>query len=365
MHGLPPSPPSPPPPPLPKSAPPTRSSLQQQITDVEENNPTDSEEFASIISVTSRIIEIDAQKLIVIEQSEVLDWNLLDEPSNSYTKIDNTQETESKSLVFESAQSPDKGKVIIDFESKEDDCEDSNSSSISLDQSESISLCDYSYDFGSGIQSCSSMYDLSNEKSIFEELNEQASKRAAIPQSSKDLILPINSECKNRNNSENEDSSSDDSTLVESESEAELTEIIGNIKSNHILSSPQNLHEKDGILSFSLAKPEKAVVLKSDTNLMERKPSPKVNVILMPLQPIKSFRNGAAIFVCEVISKKVKVRWFKGEDQLFGSGDKYTVTVAGKMHSLTIHNLVLGDCGTYSVNCDGQISTAILEVRGK
>ncbi|GFS00823.1 obscurin-like protein 1 isoform C [Elysia marginata] len=96
------------------------------------------------------------------------------------------------------------------------------------------------------------------------------------------------------------------------------------------------------------------------------KPAPpsKLNLIVSPLQPTKSFKNGVAIFVCEVISKRVGVAWEK-DGQKIEASSKYVVTRAGKMHSLTIHDVQAGDEGQYSIVCDDdQASSAGLEVRG-
>ena len=96
----------------------------------------------------------------------------------------------------------------------------------------------------------------------------------------------------------------------------------------------------------------------------ERAAPNKLNLIVSPLQPIKSFKNGVAIFVCEVISKRVGVAWQKDGQEIEASS-KYVLTRAGKMHSLTIHNVQAGDEGQYSVVCDDdQASSAELEVRG-
>ncbi|RUS90390.1 hypothetical protein EGW08_001885 [Elysia chlorotica] len=92
--------------------------------------------------------------------------------------------------------------------------------------------------------------------------------------------------------------------------------------------------------------------------------SNKLNLIISPLQPIKSFKNGVAIFVCEVISKRVSVAWQKDGEKVEASA-KYVITRAGKMHSLTIHGIQARDEGQYSVICDNdQVSSAMLEVRG-
>lgn len=85
--------------------------------------------------------------------------------------------------------------------------------------------------------------------------------------------------------------------------------------------------------------------------------------IISPLNPIKTFINGMAIFVCEVASDELTVRWLK-ENEPIQADSKYILTEMGRMRSLTISCVQASDEGMYTVQCGEHTSSALLQVRG-
>lgn len=82
------------------------------------------------------------------------------------------------------------------------------------------------------------------------------------------------------------------------------------------------------------------------------------------LSEIQTFERETASFEVELTHSNVEGMWLKDGNRL-KSNNHWRMTTKGKMHSLTIANLLLEDTGTYTFSTENARSSARLIVKGK
>ncbi|KAL2098327.1 hypothetical protein ACEWY4_007534 [Coilia grayii] len=90
--------------------------------------------------------------------------------------------------------------------------------------------------------------------------------------------------------------------------------------------------------------------------------APRLVRFTSKLNNIAAVENTEAIFKCSITPADVTVRWFSN-DVLLKSGPKYKIAHGGNSHSLTITSICQEDAGEISVNAEGKVSKATLQVQ--
>ncbi|CAC5396058.1 OBSCN [Mytilus coruscus] len=67
-------------------------------------------------------------------------------------------------------------------------------------------------------------------------------------------------------------------------------------------------------------------------------------------------------FFCEVYANNLEVKWFKEEEEITKTNDKYIIDSKDKVHKLTVKQVVLQDAGNYCILVKDKRSTASLIV---
>ncbi|XP_063074257.1 obscurin isoform X4 [Engraulis encrasicolus] len=90
--------------------------------------------------------------------------------------------------------------------------------------------------------------------------------------------------------------------------------------------------------------------------------APRVVRFTSKLNDIVAVENTEAIFKCSVTPADVTVRWFSNNIPL-NSGPKYKIAHGGNSHSLTVTSVCPEDVGEISIDVEGKVSKAMLQVQ--
>lgn len=82
------------------------------------------------------------------------------------------------------------------------------------------------------------------------------------------------------------------------------------------------------------------------------------------LNNIVAVENTEVTFKCSITPADVSVRWCRNDVPLL-SGPKYKIAHGGNSHSLTITSVSQEDAGEISIDAEGKISKATLQVQRK
>uniref|UniRef100_A0A4W3JK31 Ig-like domain-containing protein n=1 Tax=Callorhinchus milii TaxID=7868 RepID=A0A4W3JK31_CALMI len=85
-----------------------------------------------------------------------------------------------------------------------------------------------------------------------------------------------------------------------------------------------------------------------------------------PLRDQRVKQKETAVFQCEIAKDTPNIKWFKGEEEISAMPpSKFEIKKVGKILTLTLKNVSPEDQGEYTVEVEGQASTANLIVDGK
>lgn len=85
-----------------------------------------------------------------------------------------------------------------------------------------------------------------------------------------------------------------------------------------------------------------------------------------PVRDQRVKQKGTAVFECEIAKDTPNIKWFKGDQEIpMEPNDKIEIKKVGKILTLIVKNADPDDIGEYTVEVEGQASSANLIVDGK